>query len=188
MSIESYRQNETKRVTGPNHPTCFPAALEQISPQHSYKPKIYRNYTEFINWYTSLSVKERDVRVADYEDEVSNLVEPLGGLSSEDVKFSRATTIAGFLRAVRPLLAEDWRVVVDIRSSGRSTITHSVGLLSVGSETDHVTLVSTHIPKSLQGIVDLRHVASRISIPEMSYIAGHHPMNNANITAVPPVY
>lgn len=184
MSIASYRRNVSKRVTGHNSPTCFPAALEQISPNHSYHPGIYRDYTSFIDWFSTLSLIERDKRIGDYEEAVSQIVKPLGGFACEDVLFSRATTTTGFLRVIRPLLSEGFRVVVDI-SRARGT-THAVGLLPVGREMDHVTLVSTHIPKCLGGIVDLRQIADHLAVPEETYMPGH-PLNNANITALPPV-
>jgi hypothetical protein len=187
MSIESYRRNLANRVTGPNLPLCFPSALEQISPNYSYKPSVYKNHLEFLDWYCSFSVKQRDSMIDEYEKEVENLVRPLGGLSLKDLKFSRANTEIGFLRTVRPLLADGWGVVVDVCHTGKRSVTHAVGLLPVGGETDHVTLVSTHVPASLQGIIDLRQLATHIALPTETYVQGYHPMNNANITALPPL-
>jgi hypothetical protein len=187
MSIASYRRNVSKRVTGINTPTCFPAALEQISPRHSYRADIYRDYSSFVDWFCTLTLKQRDEHVSDYEDMVSHLVKPLGGFACEDIQFSRATTTSGFLRVVRPLLRDGFQVTVDIsRSGGSSATVHTVGLLPAGHETDHISLVSTHIPKCLQGIVDLRTVASHLAVVEETYLPGH-PLNNANIAAVPPL-
>jgi len=188
MSIDSYKRNVSKRVTGRSFPTCFPAALEQISPNHGYRPNIYRDYSDFINWYCSLTLKERDKRLNEYEGMISHMVKPLGGLACEDLVLSRATTPAGFLRVVRPLLSEGFRVTVDIsRSGGKTATVHTVGLLPVETETDHVTLVSTSVPNCLSGIVTLRQVADHLAISNLTYSAGYHPVNNANILALPPI-
>ena len=185
MSIASYRRNVTRRVTGANFSTCFPAALEQISPYHGYRPNIYREYSSFVDWYCSFTLKERDRYIGDYEDMISQIVRPLGGFACDDIEFSRATSTSGFLRVVRPLLAEGYRVTVDIsRSGGSSATVHTVGLLPVGSEIDHVTLVSTHVPACLRGIVSLRQIANHLAVTEETYIPGH-PLNNSNIVGLP---
>jgi hypothetical protein len=183
MSIQSYRKNRSLGVTGPRSDNCFPAALEQVSPNHSYDPSIYTDYSDWVHWYYSFPLKERDGLFREYEEIVDHLVRPLGGLACEDLRTSRAETTRGFLRVVRPLLEDDWRVTV--LTGGLSTVCHAVGLLPVGGETDQVVLVSTNIPQYFQGIIDIRQVADHLSVYEEKRIPGH-PLNAANIIALPP--
>ena len=63
---------------------------------------------------------------------------------------------------------------------------HTVGLLPTGEE-DLFTLVSNQVPKSLQGVVSLQTIASRVVNHPDRYIA-KYPFNNANITALPPAF
>jgi hypothetical protein len=183
MSIPSYQKNRSRGVTGRFTPTCLPASLEQISPNHAYRPGVYRDYEDWIDWYCTFSLKERDKLYIEYEEMIDVLVRPLGGLACEDLKLSHADTVIGFLRIVRPLLADGYRVVC--LTGGNSSTAHAVGLLPVGGEHDLVTLVSNQVPKSLSGIVSLRKIAERISVPDERAIPGH-PAHHANIIGLPP--
>ncbi len=187
MSIKSYRENVAKKVAGPNLPVCFPAALEQISPHHRYRPHIYSDHQDFLEYYyNSHRRKWREDNIEMLEERVDELVAPLGGLACSDVIFKRVNSPLGFMRVVKRLLEEECRVVVDIKYGGIhvDTSTHAVGILPVG-ESDYVTLVSTHIPKTLEGIIPLQKVATRIAVTSDRHINGH-PINDANIVALPP--
>jgi hypothetical protein len=187
MSIASYRENEKRRVTGQRKPTCLPAALEQISPNHSYRPAIYSYYHEWGDWFGTLPYSERmkGVYSPEYEDMINRLVRPLGGLSCDDIVFSSVTTPMGFKRAVKPLLKEGYRVVTDIKYGGDPRyLVHAVGLLPTG-EDGFVTLVSNHIPKCLAGIVTLQQVGERVAVGEDPY-RPKYPFNNANVWGLPP--
>jgi hypothetical protein len=181
MSIVSYERNVGRHVTGPFLPTCFPAALEQISPDHSYKPGIYQNYSEFNEWWGKIRRRERIHHMPEYAD---GLVEPLGGYSYEDMVFSRATTPMGLARVVRRLLSEDYRVTVDIKYAISGAYNaHTVGLLPTGYE-GHVSLVSTHVPKCLSGIVTLEQIGERLAISAFPH-RPEYPFSDANVLALP---
>lgn len=188
MSITSYELNVSRRVTGKNKPTCFPAALEQISPFYEYDPDIYRDYSSFINWYCSMSLKKREKHVDELTEMYDELFLPLGGLSSEDALFRRASTPVGWMRIVRKLLTEDYGVVADIRYGPNRYESHAVGILPVpDAGPERVTLVSTHIPTKLQGVVGLIDVAQAMYyVPEI-YATRPVNIDNANIVAIPKI-
>ncbi len=182
MSIASYRRNVRKGVTGPYIPTCFPAALEQISPEHSLRPGVYRDYTDFVRWYSELSKRRRQDENGEFETIINEVVAGLGGISCKDVIFKRAETCLGLKRIVNRLLAEDYRVAVDV-AIGRGT--HTVGLLPL-PEPGYFILASTQLPKTLEGVVTLDHVAKRLMVPCEPHLSAY-PFSDANITALPPV-
>lgn len=181
MSIASYNRNRKKRVTGPNTYTCYPAALEQVSPHNGLPPKAYKEYESFYKWYSSLSLDGRIDAVEDFESIVGNFAYHLGRVAFEDVVFKRVNTALSLKRVVNKLIGDDYRVVLEV-DFGRDV--HAVGLLPL-PETGYYSLVSTYLPKTLQGIVTLDHIAKRIHRDPDPYISGH-PINNANITALPP--
>lgn len=181
MSLASYRRNVSRRVTSPYLPTCFPAALEQVWPHHGYRPSVYENYKEFIEWYCSMNKARREAHSADYEEMVNMLVRPLGGLSCEDVIFKHVNTPLGFVRVVNKLLNEECSVVADIRVCLGP---HAVGIIPT-HEPGFVTLVSNQIPEKLQGVIPIQAVAERF-LPNNDKPMTDYPFNNANILALPP--
>ena len=186
MSIASYRKNVARRVAGKYKPVCLPAALEQISPQ-AYRPQIYREYHEFMNWFSAIPPDKSEKYNPEVEELYERLVRPLGGLAFEDLIFKRANTPLGWMRIVNQLIREECRIVADIRYGKTLYSSHSVGIIPVSGQEDHVQLVSTHVPKPLEGIVPLQRVADRfMSVhPVYRHIPGY-PMNDANIIALPP--
>lgn len=180
MSIASYRRNVARGVTGPYKPTCFPASLEQLSP-YSIPAQAYLEFTNFIGWYYNLRKEHRDQALDQFTEALDGLVQTLGGLCCEDLIFKRATTAIGLKRVVNRLIADDFSVAIDIRTQGG---THTVGLIPV--EEGYFTLVSNHIPPKLQGIVTLDALIPRLNVPKDRYMPDY-PINDANITALPPV-
>jgi hypothetical protein len=185
MSIASYERNVARKVTGPDFPVCFPASLEQVSSNYSYRPRVYRDYGEFIEWWDKIPPKRRHENDIFYEDMLNDLLKPLGGLACEDVQFSQATTPVGWMRVVKRALREEMQVVADIRYCTSIYTCHSVGILPTPQE-NYVTLVSTHIPKPLQGIVPLQRVAERMYyIPAIDSPSQRFPFRTSNIVVLP---
>jgi hypothetical protein len=185
MSIASYERNRARRVAGPHLPVCLPAALEQVSTHYGYRPQVYRDYREFDAWWGSFKPIERNKNNVHYEEMLNNLLKPLGGLACEDVRFSHATNPRGWLWVVRQMLSESMDVVADINYSGHTYVCHSVGILPT-PQPDYVTLVSTHLPKKLQGIVPLQRVAEHMFyVPEIDKPSARYPFNDANIMGIP---
>ena len=186
MSIRSYQRNVDRKVTGPQLPVCFPAAIEQVSPRNSYRPNVYRNYREFVNYLDSLTLEELKKKevLEEYETVIEDLVRPLGGLALEDLVMKRITTPLGLFRAFNSLVADDYRIIIDIKygNASQARSVHSVGIIPV--QDDLVTLVSTHVPKQLQGIIPLSKVAKHLAISTESPTKGH-PLGTANLIAIP---
>lgn len=186
MSINSYKKNVERGVAGPNLGVCLPASLEQISPNHSYRSNIYTEYLEFVNYLDALDSKERRSREAldEYEAIMERIIRPLGRRALDNLILSRVNTERGFISKIRMLHNNDYRVVVDIKYGKHNPdkSVHSVGLIPV--EQDYVTLVSTHIPRCLQGIISTTQLASRIATTKETEIKGH-PIATANILAIP---
>lgn len=181
MSMASYRRNEARGVTGPYLPTCFPASLEQMCPYGGLRPKTYRNYLEFIDWYYPLKKTRREANNEHYKEMMDVVAWDLGKLSCEDLVFKQATTPRGMERILRKLWAEDYSVIVDIRVSRGI---HAVGVLPT-PEPNFVTLVSNQIPPNISGVIPLSEVTKRMH-PNNDKFMSQYPFNNANITALPP--
>ncbi len=184
MSIASYKANERRRVTGPFMPTCFPASLEQVSPDHRLPPRTYQNWLDFLDWYESLSKKEKERAVPEQGEAMEDMFRSLGGFCCEDVVFKRANTPLGCIRIINRLIEEEYRVVIDIDYRRREDYYHSVGLVPI--ERGYVTLVSNQIPRGLEGVIPLGKVARRLAMDPEPCVAAY-PYNNANITALPAV-
>jgi hypothetical protein len=186
MSIESYRDNRRLGVTNRRTPTCFPASLEQVSPNHRYKPEIYRIQKDWLNWLYSIPKNLRDDYLPEEAKTLTNLVRPLGLDSWEDAVYKRANTPTGFARIAGKLLLDGYRVVADLTYGGPvKNGAHAVGLLPVGEE-GHVCLVSNHVHNTLQGIVNLKKVGEHVALFEDKHFK-EYPFTNTNIMALPPV-
>lgn len=183
MSIASYRKNEKLKVTGPRLPTCFPAALEQISPDHRLPPKVYKDYREYINNISILPKSKRHLLIEEDLELYSNVLKHLGNLTSDDLIFKRANSAIGLKRIIHKLIDDGCRVTVDIDQRGWKTV-HTVGLMPT-SELDYFTLVSNYIPNNLQGIISLDKIAARLAISSEAHLS-KNPYYDANITALPP--
>lgn len=186
MSINSYKRNVERGVAGPEIGVCLPASLEQISPNHSYRSKIYTDYLEFVEFLGSLSQKQQRSRevLDEYETVIENLLRPLGRQAIKNLVLSRITTERGLVSKLRKLHDLDYRVAVDIKygSFNPEREVHTVGLIPV--DRDHVTLVSTHVPKCLRGVITTRQLAERIAISKESDVKDH-PIATANLIAFP---
>lgn len=182
MSVRSYRRNVERKVTGAGLPTCFPAALEQISPNHALHPEVYKDYQEFIKSYDSMNKRQRNPA---YKDMINWIVEDLGDLTCNDLIFTRAHTYGEFSRIIRKLIRQTFRVSVDIVSPGTTDGSfHTVGLIPTELNNEF-KLVSNQIPAPLRGIVTLSEVYPYIAQPKEEF-RPRYPFNDSNITALPP--
>lgn len=186
MSIASYNRNVERGVAGPDLPVCFPASLEQISPNHSYRPKVYTDYLDFLEYYEPLSEKAKaSAEVMDeYEKIVEKIIRPLGKYALDNLIYRHINTEQGLVAHVNRLHDENYRVMVDIKygNADASNQVHSLGLIPI--EKDYVTLVSTHVPVNLRGVISLRQLAGRIAI--VNDIRNRaHPIATANLLAIP---
>lgn len=186
MSIKSYERNVLRGVAGPDIGVCLPASLEQVSPNHSYRANIYTEYLDFVDYLDALNNKDRRSKEAldEYERIMERLIRPLGRQALDNMILSRVNTELGFISKIRKLHDNDYRVVVDIKYGKHNPdkSVHSVGLIPV--ERDYVTLVSTHVPRCLQGIISTQQLAGRIATTKDTEIKGH-PIATANIIAIP---
>jgi hypothetical protein len=186
MSIKSYRKNDEKKVAGPRLPVCFPAALEQVSPNHSYRPQIYRTYKEFTEYLDGLSIVELSSKkvISECEDMADYLLRPLGGLLLNDIVMKTINTEIGLKRAMNAY-SEDHRIVVDVKyGNNPNRSVHSVGVVPV--DADNVFLVSTHIPSKIAGIITLSKLATSLARTEDNRVP-EHPFATANFLAIPEV-
>lgn len=180
MSIASYRRNVARGVTGPRKPTCYPAAIEQILPNHALRPDTYVYYKDFAEWIAQYGPKQRETFLEECEEAYDYLFANLGGLSCKDVDFRRANSVLGFKRIVNQLLRDGFDVVVDVAMGHEP---HAVGLVPLPEE-GYFYLASTHLPKTLQGVVTLDHIGQRLHYPVDRHFDAY-PFNDANITAIP---
>lgn len=186
MSINSYKRNVDRGVAGPDIGVCLPASLEQISPNHSYRAKIYTDYLEFVDFLGALTQKQQRSRevLEEYEVVIENLLRPLGRQAIKSLVLSRISTERGLVSKIRQLHDQDYRIAVDIKYGklNPEREVHTVGLIPV--DKDHVTLVSTHVPKCLQGVISTHQLAGRIAISKESNVKDH-PIATANLIAFP---
>jgi hypothetical protein len=128
-------------------------------------------------------LKKKEV-LEEYETVIEDLVRPLGGLALEDLVMKRITTPLGLFRAFNSLVADDYRIIIDIKygNASQARSVHSLGIIPV--QDDLVTLVSTHVPKKLQGIIPLSKVANHLAISTESPTKGH-PLGTANLIGIP---
>lgn len=184
MSISSYRRNVSLGVTGKFTETCYPAALEQLSPRNRFEPTMYRKYARFAKWYENLEGQGKRQGNPAYKDMLSEMAWSLGEVEFDDIEFERADTYRDFSRIVRTMLRHDYRVAIDVRIVDCPPPDyHAIGIVSVGD--DYYRGVSTWMPQPLRGYFDLRQAFETIYMhddpPRVLY-----PFNDANITALPP--
>lgn len=184
MSIPSYRRNVGRGVTGHNTNTCFPAALEQVSPYCHLEPSTYRKYARFMGAWQRL--KDTDPWSVNpiYKDLIGQMALELGGFEFDDVYFERVDSYREFSTEIRKLMRHEYRVAVDIQLEGYGDLAHPVGLIPLGDEESY-RLVSTWVPYTLRGEVGLRDIFEHLDFvkdpPRQRF-----PFNNTNITALPP--
>ena len=184
MSISSYRRNVERRVAGPKLPDCFPASLEQISPYHSYRPHIYTYYKEFVDYLDSLTMSELATTKVhkEHEDMIEYLINPLGGYLLSDIVLKTINTEIGLKRALNQY-SDDHRIVVDVKYGNNSKrAVHSVGV--VKHDQEHISLLSTHVPEKLRGIISIGRLATSLAINEDNSVR-NHPIATANFLALP---
>lgn len=186
MSIASYNRNVERGVAGPDLPVCFPASLEQISPNHSYRPNTYTDYLDFLEYYDPLpkNAKESKEIIEEYEKIVEKIIRPLGKYALDNLIYRHINTEQGFLANVNKLHEDNYRVTVDIKygNADIANQVHTLGLIPI--EKNYVTLVSTHVPVNLRGVISLRQLAGRLAIITDSR-SRSHPLTTANLIAIP---
>jgi hypothetical protein len=181
MSIKSYQRNVEKGVVGPYDPVCYPAAIEQVS-RFGYNSDIYQAYLDYVDRSDRWNEQQRREHVFEFEDLIEKLVKPLGGLAFEDVVFKTILTANGLRRAYRTLTRDGYNVVLDIACVPNDPDSLGVGLIPI--EGDYVTLVSTHVPKKLQGVVHIDKVGACLYRHKDKHLP-NHPYHTANLTAIP---
>jgi hypothetical protein len=186
MSIPSYRRNVWRGVTGQDTDTCFPAALEQISPYCHLSPDTYIAYERFMRGWSRLKKKDPWAVNPRYKDLIGQMALELGGADFDEVEFERAETYREFSTMVRKLLRHEYRVAIDIHLDGYGHDTaHPVGLIPF-DDGESFKLVSTWVPSFLHGAVSLRDVFENIDFHPEPY-RQRFPFNDSNITALPPL-
>ena len=188
MSVSSYRRNVANGHTGPTTSTCFPAALEQLSPRHAFSGDVYQRYRDTVDIVCSLEGQGLRKVNPMLKDLYGYLATELG-YAYGDIAFERLRTIEEFRERVCDLLASSSRVVVDIMTEGchggAQGYVHSVGISVVGSLCDQmVRLRSTWLPSELAGVIPLDsvfpHLAQLKDPPRQRY-----EFNDANLAALP---
>lgn len=188
MSLSSYRQNVRRGVTGKNTSTCFPAALEKISPDHRLPPKVYEEYQEFVKWHDSLDGIGHLQATEIHSKTLTNIVEHLGSFCSDQLIYRNITRRYRLRETLTKLTSQDFRVLVELQlDEGR----HAVGIIPTGVE-DAYRLTSTWVPHSLQGIITPENIYPLLARPEDVLVPAtlhhvDHPLNSANLIAIPPV-
>lgn len=183
MSISSYRRNVKAGVTGAYKPTCFPSALEQISPKHELNPRDYVRYSRGIGTIDRLFREGGQSlrQVKPFSKKLfASIIEPLG-CDFEDVEFRRAKNAYNLQRLVKSVLSEGCRVSVDLDLRGKDE-SHPVGLLELVD--GRFELVSNHVPYCLK-VAKLEEV-----FPFMEQSkdppSKRYPFSNSNVTILPP--
>lgn len=185
MSIPSYRRNVWLWVTGQDTDTCFPAALEQISPYCHLSPDTYKTYERFIHGWARLKKKDPWAVNPRYKDLIGQIAWELGGVDFDEVEFERANTYREFSIIVRKLLRHDYRVAIDLHLDEYGyDIAHPVGLIPL-EDGESFKVVSNWVPSFLRGAVTLREVFENIDFQPALY-RQRFPFNDSNITALPP--
>lgn len=184
MSISSYRRNVSRGVTGKYTNTCFPAALEQVSPGNRLEPRIYRKYERFINWHYRLEGQDKRQYNPAYKDMLADMAWGLGEVDFDDIEFDRAETYKDFSRIVRQLIRHEYRVSVEVVTDNcLKDESHALGIIAVGD--DYYRMASTWVPRALHGYVGLRQVFEEVITHKDEY-RERYPFHDANITALPP--
>lgn len=186
MSIKSYNKNVERGVAGPNIGVCLPASLEQISPNHYYRPNIYSRYDKFMDYLDALDIRELTSKEVceQYEEVIEKILRPMGKKAFDQIILRQINTERGFISTIRQLHNNDYRVVVDIQYGNKNPNkeVHSVGLIPI--DTDFVSLVSTHVPVVLRGIISTEQLFNHLAHSTDNKIKGH-PLSTANVMAIP---
>ncbi len=184
MSMASYRRNVSLGVTGQVTDTCYPAALEQISPYNRLNPDTYKKYEKFVRAWDKLKKKNPHAINPTFKDLISEVAWELGEIEFGDIYFDRVNTYREFSTTVRKLLRREYRITVDIHLDEFDKDTdHPVGLIPLSD--DAFKLVSTWVPHFLYGQVSLRDIFEYTAFSKEPY-RQRYPFNDANITALPP--
>lgn len=187
MSERSYWRNVSRGVTGSQLPTCYPSALERVSPSFSLSPDIYQTYASFMNWYREGDPVVSRILNPCYKEMITQIAWELGGLTCDEVEFYSVDTFREFSQTVKQLVKRECSVVIDVNeSSGRNDESvHSLGLLP-SENPNYFKLVSNHTPGRLRGFVTLEMIYDELAFPPESPTT-LYPFAEANITALPPV-
>lgn len=182
MSITSYRRNVSTGATGLYTPTCFPAALEQISPEHRLQPSDYRRYRGGIGTLNRLFSEGGQSRrqINPFSKRLfASIIEP-SGCDLYDVEFRRVRNSYNLGRLVHSALNQACRVSVDL-NYGIKDESHTVGLIEL--EDGRFELVSNHVPFGLKvSSLDeiFPHLDQSKDQPSVRY-----PFMGSNVTILP---
>jgi hypothetical protein len=179
MSMESYRRNVRRGVTGRYTETCFSAVCEMLSPGE-LKPETHKAYEHFVNWYSLLP--RQGLREAPAFAVMLDLIfTDLGYTSWRDIEYRKASTQFVLKEVVDNFVRRDHAVILDIDWDNE---VHSVGLRP--QKEGVFTLVSTGLPRDLQGEVSYDDLYNHRHLTKDPCLM-RYPFNDANITALPPL-
>lgn len=182
MSVSSYRKNVWLGVTNKDTDTCYPAALEQISPGFRLDPSTYAHYRHFIGSFDRMRAAKPYRMSQKLESLIGEITLQLG-CEPDDVRFERVDTYREFSNCVRTFLRHDYRVAVDLSIEGVRDEAHPVGLVQY--DEDSFKLVSNWVPLGLGGFVTKREIFENMDFANEPFRI-RYPFNAANITALPP--
>jgi len=181
MSIESYDRKVSKGIAGEKKPVCFVAAIEQLVPQ-SLPANVYKEYEQFINWYSPMRREKREQENDAMEDIFNKVFRTIGGLTCQDVYWKRVHTARGLTTVVNRLMREDYSVTVDVNDRN---MCHTIGLLPL-PDGKHYALTGNHIPPKLPPIATLQDIAPHLMINGDRHMT-RFPFNDSNVLGIPPV-
>jgi len=183
MSLSSYRRNVQAGATGQWHNTCFPSALEQISPDHELLPHHYRRYERGIRaldkLYSQGGQAKRQVNPV-ARAMFNDIFVPLG-CSIDDVEFRRVRHAYGLKRLVASAMRQGCRVAVDLDLRIQNA-SHPVGLLELVD--GRFTLMSNHVPPGLK-VTTLDELFLHVDQPKERH-STRYPFADSNVTILPP--
>lgn len=166
MSIRSYFRNVQRGASGPGRSTCWPAALEQISPNHSLIPQDYRNYTAMVLHHNQLTPYQQYKNSPNVEQICSKILYRLGELTCRDLYYVTPKSASHLKKMVGELLVSKYRVVVEIETDeGNSEDCHSLGLLP-GKQRGKVRAFSNWVPNELKSEFPIENIFPILAKPQ----------------------
>lgn len=117
MTLENYRIAKSRGVTGPETPTCFPAALDSISSIQSASDEVYYKY-----WGAYVDQAENGVNNKRSREHYRYVLSEFGVTSLKGFIGKRAKNKSDTKRILENAKKGGWRVII------RTEDEHAVGL------------------------------------------------------------